>query len=107
MGRGFVAGIAERCTKLCVTVWKDRRLHGGEERHRRRSGDDMPNDARETHFDTVVVGSGFGGSVVAARLAEEGPSVADRSAALARFGKLFLGRLWDVYARDVLTSGPV
>jgi len=37
----------------------------------------------------------------------EGPSVADRSAALARFGKLFLGRLWDVYARDVLTSGPV
>ena len=35
----------------------------------------MPNDARETHFDTVVVGSGFGGSVVAARLAEEGRSV--------------------------------
>lgn len=29
-----------------------------------------------------------------------------RGAALARFGKLFLGKLWDVYARNVLTSAP-
>jgi predicted acylesterase/phospholipase RssA len=36
----------------------------------------------------------------------EGPSVADRAAALARFGRLFLGKLWDVYATQVLSSGP-
>lgn len=33
----------------------------------------------------------------------EGPTLADRSAALARFGRLFMGKLWDVYAREVLT----
>lgn len=37
----------------------------------------------------------------------EGPTLADRSAAMARFGRLFAGKLWDVYAREVLTSGPV
>jgi predicted acylesterase/phospholipase RssA len=36
----------------------------------------------------------------------EGPSRTDRAAALARFGRLFMGKLWDVYAREVLTSGP-
>jgi predicted acylesterase/phospholipase RssA len=36
----------------------------------------------------------------------EGPTLADRSAALARFGTLFLGKLWDVYATQVLSSGP-
>ena len=36
----------------------------------------------------------------------EGPTFADRSAAMARFGRLFMGKLWDVYARNVLTSGP-
>ena len=36
----------------------------------------------------------------------EGPTLADRAAALSRFGKLFMGKLWDVYARDTLTSGP-
>lgn len=36
----------------------------------------------------------------------EGPTSADRSAALARFGKLFGGKLWDVYASQVLSSGP-
>ncbi len=37
----------------------------------------------------------------------EGPTPSDRSAALGRFGRLFLGKLWDVYARDVLAVGPV
>jgi hypothetical protein len=32
----------------------------------------------------------------------EGPAVADRIAALSKFGRLFLGKLWDVYARDLL-----
>ena len=36
----------------------------------------------------------------------EGPTVGDRAAAMGRFGRLFMGKLWDVYARDVLTSGP-
>ena len=36
----------------------------------------------------------------------EGPSLADRTAALARFGRLFLGKLWDVYATEVLPSSP-
>jgi predicted patatin/cPLA2 family phospholipase len=36
----------------------------------------------------------------------QGPTQADRSAAMARFGQLFLGRLWDVYAREILTSSP-
>jgi hypothetical protein len=36
----------------------------------------------------------------------EGPSFSDRAAALARFGRLFMGKLWDVYAREVLSSGP-
>lgn len=37
----------------------------------------------------------------------EGPTLADRASALARFGRLFLGKLWDVYARDVLSTGPI
>jgi predicted acylesterase/phospholipase RssA len=37
----------------------------------------------------------------------EGPTLADRTAALARFGRLFLGKLWDVYATQVLSSGPL
>ncbi len=36
----------------------------------------------------------------------EGRTVADRAAALARFGRLFLGDLWDVYATRLLSSGP-
>ena len=36
----------------------------------------------------------------------EGPTLSDRAAALARFGRLFMGKLWDVYARGVQTSGP-
>jgi predicted acylesterase/phospholipase RssA len=36
----------------------------------------------------------------------EGPTRSDRASAMARFGRLFIGKLWDVYARDVLTSGP-
>lgn len=35
-----------------------------------------------------------------------GPSVSDRAAAFTRFGKMFLGKLWDVYAREILTSSP-
>jgi hypothetical protein len=36
----------------------------------------------------------------------EGPAHSDRASAMARFGRLFMGKLWDVHARDVLTSGP-
>lgn len=36
----------------------------------------------------------------------EGETISDRASALARFGRLFMGKLWDVYARSVLTSGP-
>ena len=36
----------------------------------------------------------------------EGPTLSDRAAALSRFGALFMGKLWDVYARNVLTSSP-
>lgn len=37
----------------------------------------------------------------------EGPSPAARAAGLARFGMLFLGKLWDVYARPLLHPAPV
>lgn len=37
----------------------------------------------------------------------EAPTLAERVAAFAEFGRLFFGKLWDVYARDVLTSGPL
>ncbi|MEQ1764287.1 MAG: patatin-like phospholipase family protein [Pyrinomonadaceae bacterium] len=37
----------------------------------------------------------------------EGPTFSDRMAALTRFGRLFFGKMWDVYAKDVLTSGPI
>lgn len=36
----------------------------------------------------------------------EGPTLSDRTSAMARFGRLFMGKLWDVYARQVLSSGP-
>jgi hypothetical protein len=36
----------------------------------------------------------------------EGPTLSDRVSAMGRFGRLFMGKLWDVYARNVLTSGP-
>jgi hypothetical protein len=36
----------------------------------------------------------------------EGPTEPDRWAALARFGELFLGKLWDVYATSILCSAP-
>jgi predicted acylesterase/phospholipase RssA len=37
----------------------------------------------------------------------DAPTPADRAAAAARFGKLFMGKLWDVYAVKVLSSGPI
>jgi hypothetical protein len=37
----------------------------------------------------------------------EALTVAERATALADFGRLFLGKLWDVYARDILPSGPI
>lgn len=36
----------------------------------------------------------------------QAPTMPERLTALNEFGRLFLGKLWDVYARDVLTSGP-
>ncbi|HEY6793448.1 MAG TPA: hypothetical protein VI248_02060, partial [Kineosporiaceae bacterium] len=35
-----------------------------------------------------------------------GGPIAARPVAMARFGELFLGKLWDVYARQVLPWGP-
>lgn len=37
----------------------------------------------------------------------DGPTISDRTVAMARFGRLFMGKLWDVYAKDILTSGPI
>jgi predicted patatin/cPLA2 family phospholipase len=37
----------------------------------------------------------------------EGPTLFDRASAMARFGRLFMGKLWDVYARGILTTGPL
>lgn len=37
----------------------------------------------------------------------EAPTLADRSAALGRFGRLFMGKLWDVYATHILPFGPL
>src|SRR5579883_71545 len=37
----------------------------------------------------------------------EAPTAADRAAALARFGALFLGKLWDVYASSLLPYSPI
>jgi predicted acylesterase/phospholipase RssA len=36
-----------------------------------------------------------------------GPDIVERSRAMARFGRLFLGKLWDAYARRLLPFGPV
>jgi hypothetical protein len=36
----------------------------------------------------------------------EGPTPAERATALSRFGRLFMGDLWNVYARRVLSSSP-
>lgn len=36
----------------------------------------------------------------------EGPTLSGRTSALTRFGKMFLGKLWDVYARQILTYSP-
>jgi cholesterol oxidase len=36
----------------------------------------------------------------------EGPTLADKAAAFARFGQLFMGSLWDVYTREILAYGP-
>lgn len=37
----------------------------------------------------------------------EAPTVTERAAALGRFGRMFLGKLWDVYAREVISVGPI
>jgi hypothetical protein len=36
----------------------------------------------------------------------EGATLADRTSALARFGAFYFGRLWDVYARRLLSTAP-
>ncbi len=36
----------------------------------------------------------------------QAPTMPERLTALNEFGRLFFGKLWDVYARDILTSGP-
>ena len=37
----------------------------------------------------------------------EGPTLTDRIDAMTRFGTLFLGKLWDVYARNILPASPI
>lgn len=37
----------------------------------------------------------------------EGPTIHDRASALLRFGRLFLGKLWDVYGRYFMAYGPI
>jgi predicted patatin/cPLA2 family phospholipase len=37
----------------------------------------------------------------------EGPTFFDRASAMVQFGRFFVGKLWDVYARRILTSGPL
>ena len=37
----------------------------------------------------------------------QAPTPAERLTALTEFGRLFFGKLWDVYARDILSSGPI
>ena len=37
----------------------------------------------------------------------EAPTLTDRLHVIRRFGQLFMGRLWDVYARGILPSAPV
>src|SRR5207248_9995216 len=41
-----------------------------------------------------------------ASLRATGPTAGERAAALSRFGALFLGSLWDVYAGEVLSAAP-
>ncbi|MBV8774170.1 MAG: hypothetical protein JO166_17830, partial [Deltaproteobacteria bacterium] len=36
----------------------------------------------------------------------QAPTLPERFTALSEFARLFFGKLWDVYARDVLSSGP-
>ena len=36
----------------------------------------------------------------------KGSTISDKTSALTRFGKMFLGKLWDVYARQILTYSP-
>ena len=65
-----------------------------------------------TEFQTALVGSGiihiyffdFMKQLTTFRV--EAPTLTDRASAMTRFGRLFMGKLWDVYARDVLISGP-
>jgi len=37
----------------------------------------------------------------------EGGTLTDRTGALARFGRLFMGKLWDVYGQQILLFGPI
>jgi len=37
----------------------------------------------------------------------DGPSFAARAEGLTRFGRMFLGKLWDVYARHILPASPI
>jgi len=70
----------------------------------------------------VAAGAALGGEVVAAGILRvdmldfvkliasfrvEGPTLGDRTAALARFGVFYLGKLWDVYERRLLPYGPI
>ena len=70
--------VAHPCgSRTSITSCADRRLQRGGRRERgRRDGARPRADAvSEEHFDAVVVGSGFGGSVAAFRLAEAGMRV--------------------------------
>jgi len=69
-------------------------------------------EADAQHFGQMVMASGilrihltdFLRQLTTLRV--EGPTLADRTSAAVRFGRLFFGKLWDAYARDVLIAGP-
>jgi cholesterol oxidase len=70
----------------------------------------MVADDEEEIVDVVTTGSLREGMIDflkrLATLRAEGPTPADCASALTRFGVSYFGRLWEVYARGLLPSGP-
>jgi hypothetical protein len=70
----------------------------------------MVADDEEEIADLVATGSLREGMInflkQLATFRAEGPTPADRTSALTRFGVFYFGRLWDVYACSLLPSGP-
>lgn len=73
-------------------------------------------EATATNDPTKLKNISFGAGIIVIELLDfmkqlttfrvQAPTVSERITALSEFGRLFFGKLWDVYARDILTSGP-